>query len=178
MDLIKTIMNSADLGTIKNIASKLGLEERIVQVGIFSMLPEITAGLEQNIQQEGGADALVNALDEGSHETYVDDPEAIVSDAATEDGNKILGHALGSKDKSREVAKAAADETGIDLGKLKQMLPMVAALAMGGLKKSGITGGGKSAGDGKADSGSSGIVGQLSSMLSADDLKKVVSGLF
>ena len=181
MDLIKTIMKSADLGTIKKIASKLDIEEHVVQTGIFAMLPEISAGIAQNVQAEGGADALVGALNNGNHERYVDDPDAIVSDEASADGNKILGHALGSKDKSREVAQGVADKTGIDLGKLKKMLPMVAALAMGGLKKSGVAEGGDAAkGEDKdgESSGDGGLVGKLTSMLSVDDLKKAASGLF
>jgi hypothetical protein len=47
------------------------------------------------------------------------------------DGNGILGHILGSKDVSRQVAAQASARTGIGADVLKKMLPLVATLAMG-----------------------------------------------
>ena len=44
-------------------------------------------------------------------------------------------HVLGSKDVSRQVATHAASETGLDSTVLKQMLPLVASLAMAALSK-------------------------------------------
>ena len=51
------------------------------------------------------------------------------------DGNKILGHLLGSKDTSRNVAAQAADSTGIDVGLIKKAQPLIAGLAMGAMSK-------------------------------------------
>jgi hypothetical protein len=45
-----------------------------------------------------------------------------------------LGHILGSKDVSRQVAAQASTRTGISELVLKQMLPAVATLAMGGVE--------------------------------------------
>ena len=53
----------------------------------------------------------------------------------TRDGNGILGHLLGSKDVSRQVAARAAAQTGIGADVLKKMLPVVASLAMAALSK-------------------------------------------
>jgi len=62
------------------------------------------------------------------------------SDATRDDGNKILGHLLGSKEVSRSVAADAAASTGIDVGLIKKALPMLAGLAMGALSKSSNSG--------------------------------------
>ena len=61
--------------------------------------------------------------------------ELLEADATRMDGNKILGHILGSKDVSRNVAAAAANDTGIDADLIKKALPLVAALAMGAMSK-------------------------------------------
>jgi hypothetical protein len=46
-------------------------------------------------------------------------------------GNQILGHIFGSKDKSREVASQASEQSGVDSSILKKLLPIVAgAVAM------------------------------------------------
>ena len=47
----------------------------------------------------------------------------------------MLGHILGSKDASRQLASEAAARTGLDVGILKKMLPAIAAMLMGGLSK-------------------------------------------
>ena len=44
-----------------------------------------------------------------------------------------LYNVFGSKDVSRKVAAAASAKTGVDTDILKKMLPIVAAMAMGGL---------------------------------------------
>ncbi len=49
------------------------------------------------------------------------------------DGNGILGHLFGSKEVSRAVADHAAQATGIGQDILKQMLPALASMVMGGL---------------------------------------------
>ena len=63
------------------------------------------------------------------HAQYVDQPSQLAQPSSITDGNKILGHLLGSKDSSRQVASEAAASTGIDSGILKKMLPMVASAA-------------------------------------------------
>ena len=50
-------------------------------------------------------------------------------------GNGILGHLLGSKDVSREVASRAAAQTGLSADVLKRMLPLAATLMMGAFSK-------------------------------------------
>ena len=44
---------------------------------------------------------------------------------------RILGHPLGSKDVSRQVASRAAAQTGLSADVLKRMLPLAATLMMG-----------------------------------------------
>ena len=77
----------------------------------------------------------MGALQGGRHDRYLDDPAELARPETVQDGNAILGHLLGSKDMSRQVASHAAQKTGLDTGILKKMPPMVAAMAMGSLSK-------------------------------------------
>ena len=71
----------------------------------------------------------------------MDDPSTLGRPDATDDGNSILGHILGSKEVSRELAGRAANNTGVDSGIIKKILPLIAGLVMGGLsKQTGQTG--------------------------------------
>ena len=114
--------------------------------GVIAVAPALMNGLKKQAGAEGGLAGLTKALQTGNHQRYVDNPELMSSEETRLDGNKILGHLLGSKDTSRNVAAQAAESTGIDAGLIKQALPMIAGLAMGALSK------GSDAGNASADS--------------------------
>ena len=80
------------------------------------------------------------------------------SDDTRQDGNRILGHIFGSKDVSRNVAAAAAQDTGVDAGLIKKALPLLATLAMGAMSKK--TAAGRDIGT-SAQSGGLGPLGDL-----------------
>ena len=73
----------------------------------------------------------------------------------------ILGHVLGSKEASRQVAAGAAQKTGIDPSVLKQMLPIVAAMVMGGLSRQSKTAGLPTSDPRAAGSGIGAMLGPL-----------------
>ena len=77
----------------------------------------------------------MNALQKGNHSQYIDNPSALGAPQARDEGNSILGHILGSKEVSRELAGRAAGSIGVDSSIIKQILPLIAGLAMGGLSK-------------------------------------------
>ena len=96
-------------------------------------------------------------------------------------------HILGSKDLSRQVAATASARTGISDSILKQMLPAVAALAMGALSKgtSAQHAGVSEIGPAAASGGGSDILSMLTPFLDrdrdgsiADDILGSISGFF
>lgn len=101
----------------------------------------------------------MGALSSGGHERYIESPETLGSEDTVRDGNSILGHVLGSKDVSRQVARNASAQTRIGEDVLKKMLPMVAALAMGALSKQRSAS--QTAGGSPAPGGLTGILGQF-----------------
>ena len=114
--------------------------------------------------------ALMNALQTGNHERYVSNPETLDLPESIEDGNAILGHVLGSKDVSRNIAGFASQRTGIDASILKQMLPMLGAAVMGVLAQQMLKGRGQPGTTGAAPSrgGGSALEAMLKSFLDAD----------
>ncbi len=133
--LLEMILKSQNGGLVKQIGKQHGLEPSQAFDAIRNLLPSITKGMNQNIQKDGGLGGLLDALNKGTHQKYIDDPTQITSPQATEEGNSILGHILGSKDRSREVCRHAAEKTGIDFDILKKILPQVAGASMGGMSK-------------------------------------------
>ncbi len=159
MGLADMLLNAHGGGATELLAQKFGISPEQAASAVSALAPALASGLQQNAANEGGLQSLLGALAGGQHQQYVDDPTALARPDTVADGNGILGHVLGSKDVSRQVASQAAAQTGLGADLLKQMLPVVAAMAMGTLSKhaSGQLGQGTPAGGG--------MLGNLGSLL-------------
>ena len=98
---------------MSQLAGQFGLNEDQAASAVQTLIPALAGGLQRNISQ-GGLDGLLGALTKGQHQRYLDDPSTLSSPDARDDGNGILGHILGSKDVSRQVAAQASQRTGIN----------------------------------------------------------------
>jgi len=169
MNLMEAILGGGG-SPVSSMAKRFGLNEDTVTTVIGQVLPALTNGVKRNVSQQGGLESLLQALGTGNHDRYLDNPDALTGSEAVEDGNGILGHLFGSKATSRTLAKRASKTTGVSSGILKQMLPLIAGLAMGALKKQGGSSGllEQLLGGGGASSSSSSALGSLTNLLDAD----------
>lgn len=131
-DMLSQTNNGAG---ISQLAQQFGLDEAQAQSAVRSLLPALSSGLKRNVSEPGGLASLMNALQNGNHAELLDQPQRLAEPAATNDGNAILGHILGSPDVSRAAAARASETTGLSSDLLKQMLPVIASMAMGALSK-------------------------------------------
>lgn len=164
MDLLNALKGAAGSGGLQQLGSQFGLDTADVEKVLGGVLPALGGGLQRNTASAGGLESLLGALQKGGHQRYVEEPAMATSPAGIADGNNILGHILGSKDVSRNVAAKAAAQSGVSQDLIKQMLPMVATLLMGTLSKQ--TGGGRQA-QALADGGGD-LQSMLGSMLDRD----------
>ncbi len=135
MNILNEILNAQGGDVVNQLGKQFGLDRNQTQQAIGQLLPGLTRGLRNNMASEEGLGSLLTALSRDNHSRYMDDPAALDDESAVRDGNNILGHILGSKQRSRDIAQEAAQSTGLDLGILKKMLPMVAGVMMGSLNK-------------------------------------------
>ena len=135
MNILDTILQSQDGNAVRQLGDQFGLQPDQTQAALAALVPALAAGFQRNMTSQGGLDSLTSALASGSHQRYLDDAASLTESASFQDGNGILAHVFGSKDVSRQVAQQASTRTGIDPATLKRMLPLVAALAMGGLSR-------------------------------------------
>lgn len=167
MNLLETLANNPDL--ISQLARSAGVGQSEARSGIEQLVPALARGMQRNAGSQSGLDSLLGALQGGGHQRYVEEPSRLGSPAAIADGNAILGHVFGSKEVSRNVAGHAAKQSGLSPDLLKQLLPMLAAAAMGTLGQQASAGGslGSSAGNGGQGAGA-GVGDLLGQFLDAD----------
>ncbi len=161
MDLLTLVLNAGGGDAVRGLARNFGLDENQTSSAVTNLLPALGQGLARNAATPGGIESLIGALSAGGHERYIDSPETLGSERTIQDGNGILGHILGSKDVSRQVARNAAAQTGIGEDVLKKMLPLVAAMAMGALSKQRSGPAAQAAGNAPAPGGLMGILSQF-----------------
>jgi hypothetical protein len=166
MSLFDTILSANNGAAIGQIAKQLGLPDEVAKQAAGALTPALARGLQRNASKPGGLDSLLGALGSGNHQQYVDQPEKLNAAESIADGNAILGHILGSKDVSRNVAGAAAQQTGVESAVLKKMLPMLGAVAMGALAKQ--TAGGQLSAVLPGSPSASNPLGMLSGLLDSD----------
>jgi hypothetical protein len=113
MNILDAIVNAQDGAAVQQLGSQVGLAPDQTTAALSALMPALAGGFQRNIQSQGGLESLMAALSSGNHGQYIDNPTSLADPSAVTDGNGILGHLLGSKDASREVASRAAAQTGL-----------------------------------------------------------------
>lgn len=145
---------------IGEIATRFGIDEGTARAAISQALPGLLGGLATNARSESGARSLESAL--GQHQREVRN----LVDVDVDDGEKIVGHALG--DKKEQVVSAVAGGND-DL--VSKLLPLLAPIVMSFLAKRKTNAGGigdllgSILGGSSSRSGEGGLGGILGSIL-------------
>ncbi|MCO4318701.1 DUF937 domain-containing protein [Phyllobacterium sp. 21LDTY02-6] len=135
MNLVDMFLKGQDGQNIEALARQFNLSQQQAQDAIEALMPAFSQGLRRNTADPMGMGSFVQALSGGQHVNYFDNPQAAFNPSGVADGNAVLGQLFGSKDLSRAVAEHASKVTGLTTDTLKQMLPVVASMLMGGLYK-------------------------------------------
>ena len=140
MNLLDLLDNVGGMKSLGKLAGNLGLDSSKTNDLVGALAPALMGALKKQTSSENGLSNFKNALQSGKHQQYLNNPELLSSQETVTDGNNILGHLLGSKDASRNVAAQAAASTGIDISLIKKALPLLAGLTMGAVSKSSDAG--------------------------------------
>jgi len=114
MNLLDLLDSAGGTQSLGSLAGNLGLDTSKTNDLLGALTPALMGAMQKQTSSEGGLSSLINALQKGNHQQYLNNPDSLSAPETVADGNKILGHLLGSKDVSRNVAAQAAQSTGID----------------------------------------------------------------
>lgn len=117
------------------LARQFNLSRQQAELAVEALLPAFSQGLKRNASDPYGIAAFMTQLASGNHAKYFEDATRAFSPDGVASGNDVLSQLFGSKDLSRAVAAQAAQATGLGQEMLKQMLPVIAAMLMGGMFK-------------------------------------------
>lgn len=135
LPLYDMLANAQNGHGMEMLARQFNLSQQQAELAVEALLPAFSQGLKRNASDPYGVAGFLNAMATGQHAKYFEDAQKAFAPQGVAEGNGILGHLFGSKDLSRAIASQAAQATGIGQEVLKQMLPVIASMIMGGLFK-------------------------------------------
>lgn len=175
---------------INMLSGMLGSDPKTTQNAVGTAIPALLAALNKEAATPQGANALSNALDKDHDGSILNDITGYLSSGGNlTDGNKILGHLLGSN--QQNVANSLGSVSGVSGQGMNALLAGLAPLVMGaigkdkkdeGLDASALTQ--LLGGSASAAKQESGVMGVLNDLFDADndgsaidDLLNMGSGL-
>jgi hypothetical protein len=123
------------------IGAQIGADEEQTRTALHAAIPALMAALGQEADEDRG---LRQAIEQDHDGSIIDQlPEYLGGTAnlssRTTDGAGILDHVLG--DRQEGMAQALSAKSGLDLGSIMKLLPLLAPILMGMLGKKGGSGG-------------------------------------
>lgn len=153
MNLFEMMQSAQNGQAMQNLARQYGLSMQQTQAALDALLPAFTMGLQRQTQNPyafGNLAQMMTATPFG--QMYDSDGDGI-PDRAMPLGQDVMSQLFGSKEVANAVAAQAAATSGVGQAVLKQMLPVIASILMGGLFKS------------VNNQGLGGILGQFAEMM-------------
>lgn len=153
MNLFEMMQSAQNGQAMQNLARQYGLSMQQTQSALDALLPAFSMGLQRQTQNPyafGNLAQMMTATPFG--QMYDSDGDGI-PDRAMPMGQDVMSQLFGSKEVANAVAAQAAATSGVGQAILKQMLPVIASILMGGLFKS------------VNNQGLGGILGQFAEMM-------------
>ena len=153
MNLFEMMQQAQNGQAMQNLSRQYGLSQQQTQAAIEALLPAFSMGLQRQTQDPYAFGSLAQMMTAQPFGRIFDANGDGIPDNARGAGNDVLSQLFGSKEVSNAVAAQAAATSGVGQAVLKQMLPVIASMVMGGLFKSA------------SSQGMGGILGQFSEMM-------------
>lgn len=153
MNLFEMMQSAQNGQAMQNLARQYGLTPQQTQAAVEALLPAFSMGLQRQTQDPYAFGGLAQMMTASPFARFYDADGDGIPDGARLAGNNVLGQIFGSPEVSQAVAAQAAATSGVSQAIIKQMLPVIAAMVMGGLFKS------------TGNSGLGGILGQFAEMM-------------
>jgi len=153
MNLYEMMQSAQNGQAMQNIARQYGLSQQQTQAAMDALLPAFSMGLQRQTQDPYAFGNLAQMMTATPFAKMFEAPGNAIPANAQTMGNDVLSQLFGSKEVSNAVAAQAAATSGVGQAILKQMLPVIASMVMGGLFKSA------------SSQGMGGMFGQIGEMM-------------
>ncbi len=132
MKLFDTIRSAGGGKFVAALAARAGVAPDEAEAALRTLLPEIGQAIRRTEESGSGAAAVHAAMRDERYGRYLEHPEALAEPAAVADGERVLADVLDDAARGDLIRRVAA-AVGPDEAEVRDMLPLVATLAMAAL---------------------------------------------
>jgi len=130
-DVMSQVLAAMKKSGMNKVKKKVGGKEQAVEKGVEAVLPVLLGGLMTNTKNHKGLKSLTEALKKDHDGSVLE--QLTTNKTLYKDGEGILGHVFG--DKQKTVEKMLAKKEGINIEMVSRLMKLVAPLVMGALGK-------------------------------------------
>jgi hypothetical protein len=130
--LFDTIRSAGGGKFVNALAAKTGIEPDEAEEALRALLPEIGHAIRRTEESGSGAAVVHAAMRDERYGRYLEHPEALAEPAAVADGERVLADVLDDDERGDLIRRVAA-RIGPNEEEVRDMLPLVATLAMAAL---------------------------------------------
>lgn len=124
-----------------NLARAYGMSPDQMRAAAAALTPAFAQGFQRQAQSDGGAERFAQLFQTETYARAFEAQAAALDPETRGAGEDALGALFGSKDVSRAVASQAAAVSGVQAQIIRQVLPVLASILMGGFMKAAQAGG-------------------------------------
>lgn len=147
MNLMEVLQGQLSDDVLGQLSQQIGAEKQQTAAAANGIFATLLGGLANNATNESGLSGLASALDRDHDGSILDDLVGMVgnmsqgSSAAPNalNGTGILGHILG--DRQEMAAQQISQNSGLNVGQIMKLMPILAPIVMGVLGKAKNSGG-------------------------------------
>ena len=138
MNILQEILKAQNGEVVGQLASQFGLNTSDAEKALTNLIPAVAGGVKKAASSRNSLESLLDKVQANQDmRRSLESPNVLGNPELANQGNEVLADIFGSKDVSRTVAGQTSKSTGVDLGILKKMLPLVAGLVMSSLNQKG-----------------------------------------
>jgi hypothetical protein len=158
MGLMAILAAAHDGSFIANAGAAAGVEADKARPALAALTPAIAEKLKERVQDEAAFEALLDLLEDGNGDLFLDEPALMTDKEVTADGRAILKDLYGTQARATAAGVALTGLTKTQVGKL---MPLAAASVLAALARANGAGGQAFLGSGSDSDSSGGLLGTL-----------------
>ena len=130
------LMRQAQGGAaMENMARQFGLSPQQTQAAMAAAMPAFAMGLQKAATNPEAMAQFARLMTAGHYPNFFESSAQAFSPQAKQEGANVLQQLFGSEEASKRVAQQAAAFSGVATDIMQQVMPLMAAILMGGMAK-------------------------------------------
>lgn len=139
-ELVDIVLMAHDGKTAAILALAGGYPADAAEKALRTQVREIGHQMARKAQDPEELELILDVIEAGEHDDYLNNPDALLSREAIQEGEEILAHVYGSLGRARTVARGLRRPHGINEDKMERLMSLAATLCVAGLVRRGRQG--------------------------------------